>query len=79
MNDPTLSTVTDPVAVPHLNTVSEAAKKLRRSKSWVFSRIAKGELETVRFDNRSRFITDSELAKFIAKHSEKTIDKGKQV
>lgn len=65
MDDPTLATVTEAVAVPHLNTLAEAARKLRRSKSWLAARIQCGEIRTVRLSARSVFVTDAELVRFL--------------
>lgn len=62
--------MTSPMAavVPHLNTIPEAAKKLRRSRAWLYERIKAGELNTVKLSERSVFITDDEIVRYLRRH-----------
>ncbi|MBS9532605.1 hypothetical protein KIH27_03280 [Mycobacterium sp. M1] len=65
--------MTDPVAtapssVPHLNTLGEAAAKFRRSKAWLYARIKSGDIEAVRLSERSVFVTDDEIIRYLALH-----------
>lgn len=65
MEDPV---ATAPATVPHLNTLSEAATKLRRSKAWLHARMKAGEIEAVRLSERSVFITDDEILRYLSAH-----------
>lgn len=65
MRDPV---ATAPSAVPHLNTLSEAATKFRRSKAWLHARMKAGEIAAVRLSERSVFITDDEIIRYLAAH-----------
>lgn len=67
----------DPVApapsvVPHLNTLSEAAMKLRRSKAWLHARMKAGDIEAVRLSERSVFVTDDEIIRYLTLHGLKS-------
>ncbi|QNJ90994.1 hypothetical protein HZU40_22540 [Mycolicibacterium fluoranthenivorans] len=66
MEDPVAAAASS--AVPHLNTLSEAAAKLRRSKSWLRARIRAGGIETVRLSERSVFVADDEILRYLAAH-----------
>lgn len=54
--------------VPHLNKLSEAAIKLRRSKAWLHARLKAGDIEAVRLSERSVFITDDEIIRYLTLH-----------
>lgn len=64
--------VTVPGVVPHLNTLSEAATKLRRSKGWLHARMKAGDIEAVRLSERSVFITDDEIIRYLTVHGLKS-------
>lgn len=66
MEDPTATAPRG--VVPHLNTLGEAARKLRRSKAWIHVRIAAGDIEVVRLSQRSVFITDDEILRYLVAH-----------
>ena len=63
MDDPV---ATAPGAVPVLNTIDDAARKLSSSKAWLHGRIKAGEIRTVHLSKRSVFVTDDEIIRYLA-------------
>jgi hypothetical protein len=55
-------------AVPHLNTLTETAAKLRRSKTWLRARMKAGDIEALRLSERSVFVTDDEIIRYLGLH-----------